>query len=92
MTVTCSPMTARALRNADASGFAPLAGVPACDTPDGRRLRRAGTPHPLRSRGGEFNKLAPHTPEGLDAPSLTGWRQRRRPRGPPSLKRMARHA
>ncbi len=76
---------------AEPSGLEPLAGVPACNTPGERRLRRAGTPNPLRSRGGEFNKLAPQVPERLDAASLPGCRQRRCPRGPPSLRSMARH-
>ncbi len=75
---------------AEPSGLEPLAGVPAYDTPLLRQLRCAGTPDPLRSRGGEFNKLAPQMPEGLDAPSLTGCRQRRCTRGPPSLRGMAR--
>jgi len=90
MTSTSKPVRPAAQCAEEPSGFAPLAGVPAYDTPSHRCLRHAGTPDPLRSRGGEFNKLAPQVPEGLDAPSLTGCRQRRCPRGPPSLRSMAR--
>ena len=73
------------------SGFAPLVGVP----PIGQRLAACqlagGAPYPLRSRGSEFNELAPHTPERLDAPRLAARRQRRGARAPPTLKGMARH-
>ena len=73
------------------SGFAPLVGVPAMLSPALHQLRCAGTPYPLRSRGSEFNELAPHTPERLDAPRLAARRQRRGARAPPTLKSMARH-
>jgi hypothetical protein len=74
------------------SGFAPLVGVP----PIGQRLTACrlagGTPYPLRSRGSEFNQLAPHTPGRLDAPRSGARRQRRGGRSPPTLKDMAQHA
>lgn len=73
------------------SGFAPLVGVPPMllcrwSIPPG------GTPYPLRSRGSEFNQLAPHMPGRLDAPRLGARRQRRGCRSPPTLKGMAQHA
>jgi len=92
MTSTSNFVRPEAQCAAEPGGLEPPAGVPASATPSQRCLWHAGTPDPLRSRGGEFNKLAPQMPEGLDAPSLTGCRQRRCPRGPPSLKSMARHA
>lgn len=73
------------------SGFAPLVGVPPmllCRW----TILPGGTPYPLRSRGSEFNQLAPHTPGRLDAPRLGARRQRRGCRSPPTLKGMARHA
>ena len=74
-----------------ASAFAALAGVP----PVGQRLAAChwagGTPYPLRSRGSEFNELAPQVPEGLGAPRFAASHQHRRPRGPPMLKGMAHH-
>ena len=74
------------------SGFVPLVGVP----PVGQRLAACqlagGTPDPLRSRGGEFNELAPHTPERLRAPRFAVAHQRRGCRSPPTLTGMARHA
>ena len=73
------------------SGFAPLVGVP----PVGQRLAACqlagGTPYPLRSRGSEFNELAPHMPEGLGAPRFAAAHQRRGSRDPPTLTGMAQH-
>jgi len=72
------------------SGFAaPLVGVPPANTHAARRCRNGGTPYPLRSRGSEFNELAPHTPEGLCAPRFAAAHQRRGSRDPPTLKGMA---
>jgi len=74
------------------SGFVPLVGVP----PFRQRLAACqlagGTPYPLRSRGSEFNELAPHTPEGLCAPRFAAAHQRRGSRDPPTLTGMAQHA
>lgn len=74
-----------------ASAFAALAGVP----PVGQRLAAcqlaSGTPYPLRSRGSEFNELAPQAPEGLGAPCFAASHQHRRSRSPPMLKGMAHH-
>jgi hypothetical protein len=73
------------------SGFAPLVGVPPillCRW----SIPLGGTPYPLRSRGSEFNQLAPHTPWRLDAPRLGARRQRRGCRSPPTLNSMAQHA
>lgn len=74
-----------------ASAFEALAGVP----PVGQRLAACqlagGTPYPLRSRGSEFNELAPHAPEGLGAPRFAASHQHRRSRDPPMLKGMAHH-
>ena len=73
------------------SGFAPLVGVPPILL--GRwSIPPGGTPYPLRSRGSEFNQLAPHTPGRLDAPRSGARRQRRGCRSPPTLKGMAQHA
>ena len=73
------------------SGFAPLVGVPPMLL--GRwSIPPGGTPYPLRSRGSEFNQLAPHTPGRLDAPRLRARRQRQGCRSPPTLKGMAQHA
>ena len=74
-----------------AIGFAPIAGVPPVIHICIDRIAAGGTPNPPRCRGGKFNKLAPQVPEGLDAPRLSARRQRRSCRGPPTLKRMARH-
>ena len=68
----------------------PLVGVPPI-LPSRWSIPRGGTPYPLRSRGSEFNELAPHMPERLDAPRLAASRQRRGCRSPPTLKGMARH-
>ncbi len=73
------------------SGFAPLVGVPPillCRW----SIPLGGTPYPLRSRGSEFNQLAPHMPGRLDAPRSGARRQRRGGRSPPTLKGMAQHA
>jgi hypothetical protein len=51
-----------------ANGFAPFAGVPPVLHSFVVGSLAGGTPNPLRSRGSEFNQLAPHTPERLDAP------------------------
>src|SRR5690606_20107539 len=74
-----------------AIGFAPIAGVPPVLHTRVDRFAAGGTPYPPRCRGGKFNKLAPHAPEGLHAPCLRMMRQRRCGRSPPSLKSVARH-
>lgn len=74
-----------------ANGFAPFAGVPPVLHRNAAYLAVSGTPYPLRSKGSEFNQLAPHTPEGLIAPRFAVPRQRRLPRAPPVLDGMARH-
>jgi hypothetical protein len=51
-----------------ANGFAPFAGVPPVLHSILVFWLAGGTPNPLLRRGSEFNQLAPHTPEGLDAP------------------------
>ena len=50
-----------------------------------------GTDYPQRSRGSEFNPLAPHVPERLNAPRLYVARHHRWSRAPPLLKGIARH-
>jgi hypothetical protein len=74
-----------------AIGFVPIAGVPPVLHKCVDRFAAGGTPHPLR-RGGEFNQLAPHTPERLEAPRMGARRQHRGCRSPPTLKGMAQHA
>ena len=76
---------------ADAIGFAPIAGVPPVLHRAAAYLAVGGTPYPLRSRGSEFNQLAPHTPERLIAPRSAMSRQHRLPRAPPVLDGMVRH-
>ena len=82
-------LQARRTAQKQTSGFAPLVGVP----PVGQRLAACrlagGTPYPLRSRGSEFNQLAPYTPGRLSAPRFAAARQRRGGRSPPTLKSMA---
>ncbi len=75
----------------DAIGFAPIAGVPPVRRQPVSGEDAGGTPNPLHSRGCEFNQLAPHTPERLDAPRLHVSRQHRVARAPPLLASMARH-
>ena len=75
----------------DAIGFAPIAGVPPVGRLPVSGEDAGGTPNPLHSRGCEFNQLAPHTPERLDAPRLHVSRQHRVARAPPLLAGMARH-
>jgi len=75
----------------DAIGLAPIADVPPVRRQPVSGEDAGGTPNPLHSRGCEFNQLAPHTPEGLDAPRLHVSRQHRMARGPPLLAGMARH-
>ena len=75
----------------EAIGFAPIAGVPPVLHRDAAYLAVSGTPYPLHRRGGEFNQLAPHTPERLIAPRFTVSRHHRLPRAPPVLDGMARH-
>lgn len=50
-----------------------------------------GTAYPLRSRGSEFNQLAPQTPERLIAPRLCVAHQHHAARAPPVLACMDRH-
>jgi hypothetical protein len=84
----------RRTAQSDAIGFVPIAVVPPV-----RRLPvsgedAGGTTNPQAnavSRGCEFNQLAPHTPERLDAPRLHVSRQHHVPRGPPLLASIARH-
>lgn len=68
-----------------AIGFAPIAGVPPVRRRPVSRMDSGGTPYPLRSKGSEFNQLAPHAPEGLIAPRSAVARQQRSPRAPPLL-------
>ena len=75
----------------NAIGIAPIAGVPPVLHRHVDRSAAGGTPNPLHRRGSEFNQLAPHAPERLDAPRRSAHRQRRAGRGPPPLKSMARH-
>jgi hypothetical protein len=75
----------------DANGFAPFAGVPPVLHRAAAYLAVSGTPYPLRSKGSEFNQLAPHTPERLGAQRLHVARHHRLPRAPPVLDGMARH-
>jgi len=74
-----------------ANGFAPFAGVPPVRRLPVSRVEAGGTPYPLRSKGSEFNQLAPHAPERLIAPRSAVPRQHRLPRAPPVLEGMARH-
>jgi hypothetical protein len=67
-----------------------FAGVPPVRRQPVSRLDAGGTLYPLRSRGSEFNQLAPHTPERLIAPRLHVSRQHHAGRGPPVLEGMAR--
>jgi hypothetical protein len=90
-------LQARRTAQKHTSGFVPLcecfafAGVPPILL--GRwSIPPGGTPYPLRSRGSEFNQLAPHMPGRLDAPRFPARRQRRGCRSPPTLKSMAQHA
>lgn len=87
------PLTFQAFGTAQkqTSGFAPLVGVPP-SLHGSWSIPPGGTPYPLRSRGSEFNQLAPHTPGRLDAPRSEARRQRRGCRSPPSLKGMTQHA
>jgi len=75
----------------EANGFAPFAGVPPVLHRIAAYLAVSGTPYPLRSKGSEFNQLAPQTPERLIAPRSAMSRQHRLPRAPPVLDSMARH-
>ena len=78
----------------NAIGIEPIAGVPPVLHHHVDRSAAGGTPNPqacAASRGSEFNQLAPHAPEWLDAPRFRAHRQRRAGRGPPPLKGMARH-
>ena len=75
-----------------ANGIAPFAGVPPVVHRDAEYLAVGGTPYPLRSRGSEFNQLAPHMPERLSAPRSAMSRQHRLSRAPPVLDSMARHS
>lgn len=50
-----------------------------------------GTDYPQRSRGSEFNALAPHMPERLIAPRFAVSRQHQLSRAPPMLESIARH-
>jgi len=83
--------SARHVHASNAIGFAPIAGVPPVLHRTAAYLAVSGTPYPLRSKGSEFNQLAPHTPEGLIAPRSAVSRQHRMPRAPPVLDGMARH-
>jgi hypothetical protein len=74
-----------------ANGFAPFAGVPPVGRQPVSDVDAGGTPYPLRSKGSEFNQLAPHAPEWLIAPRSAMSRQHRLPRAPPVLDSMARH-
>lgn len=81
-------------RSALLANAGPFAGVPPVLHRDAAYLADGGTPNPVAnavSTGCEFNQLAPHAPEGLDAPRVHVSRQHRMPRAPPVLEGMARH-
>ncbi len=72
-----------------------IAGAVAPVPPVGRSplssMETGGTVYPQRSRGSEFNTLAPHMPERLIASRSAMTRQHQWSRAPPLLEAMARH-
>ena len=76
-------------RMAIASAVAP---VPPVGRSPISSIGTGGTVYPQRSRGSEFNALAPHVPERLIASRSAMMRQHRWSRAPPLLESIARHS
>ena len=84
-----APMDAEASIWTNASTFVP---VPPVGRLPVSSMGTGGTVYPQRSRGSEFNALAPHMPERLIAPRSAVSRQHQLSRAPPMLEHMAHHS